>query len=80
MGQDANSLLTDFEARAGLGPTYAARLIGCAYPTYAQYRSGSRVLPKYHQHHIQALLLLPAPLLRQLIEEHANGNRKQSSQ
>lgn len=68
-----NTTLIDFEAHTGLGPTYAARLLGVAYPTYAQYRSGRRVLPQYHQNHIQALRLLPEASLRALIEEHANG-------
>lgn len=68
-----NPILLQFEAHVRLGPTYAARLLGIAYPTYAQYRSGRRPLPHYHQNHIQALRLLPEAALRALIEEHANG-------
>lgn len=69
-----NTQLTSFEAHVRLGPTFAAKLLGVAYPTYAQYRSGRRVLPRYRLNHIQALLLLPEPALRALIEEHVNGH------
>jgi hypothetical protein len=70
-----NDTLITFETRTALGPTYAARLIGVAYITYAKYRSGARALPRYHAHHIQALLMLPAPSLQALIKEHANVQR-----
>lgn len=70
-----NTVLLDFEVRVDLGPTFAARLLGVAYPTYAQYRSGRRVLPDYHRNHIQALLALSPRALRTLIEEHANGGK-----
>ncbi len=70
-----NEILLHFEKAIGLGPTFAARLLGVAYPTYAQYRSERRELPKYHQHHIEALLLLPHTSLVKLIKEHARGNR-----
>lgn len=65
-----NAILVDFEEKTGLGPTYAAKLLGTSYVTYAQYRSGRRALPRYHQNHIQALLLLPGRMLERLIEEH----------
>lgn len=67
-----NPVLLDFEQRTGLGPTFAARLIGTAYPTYAQYKSGARPLPRYHRNHVQALLLLSPVVLEQLIQEHVN--------
>jgi hypothetical protein len=76
MGDALNQSLIELEAHTGLGPTFAARLLGCAYPTYAQYRSGLRKLPQYHQNHVQALLLLSPAQLRLLIEEHAYGDRK----
>jgi DNA-binding transcriptional regulator YdaS (Cro superfamily) len=65
-----NLILTELETHTDLGPTFAARLLGVAYPTYAQYRSGRRELPQYHSNHIQALLLLSPVALRQLIKEH----------
>jgi hypothetical protein len=68
-----NKALLHFEKTTGLGPTYAARLIGVAYPTYAQYRSGRRTLQRYHARHIEALLLLSRPALDRLIKEHAYG-------
>jgi hypothetical protein len=69
-----NPTLLHFEKVIKLGPTFAARMLGVAYPTYAQYRSGRRELQKYHARHIEALLLLPKPALNKLIERHANGN------
>lgn len=71
-----NSVLLNFEAHVGLGSTYAASLLGVAYPTYAQYRSGRRDLPLYHHRHIEALTLLAPKRLRQLIEEHAHGGQR----
>lgn len=65
-----NAILLRFEKSIGLGATYAARLLGVAYPTYAQYRSGRRELPLYHQRHIEALLRLPESELTGLIEKH----------
>jgi len=70
-----NETLLDFEQRTGLGPTYAARLLGTAYTTYAQYRNESRDLPKYHRLHIQAVLLLPRTSVEQLIQEHVRNGR-----
>lgn len=68
-----NEVLVNFERVTGLGPTYAARLIGIAYVTYAQYRNGSRPLQLYHARHIEALLLLPHRDLSKLIERHAHA-------
>lgn len=70
-----NRTLLHFEKATGLGPTFAARLLGVAYPTYAQYRSGRRTLQHYHARHIEALLLLQEKPLRELIERHANDHR-----
>ncbi len=71
-----NEILLHLEKTTGLGPTFAARLLGVAYPTYAQYRSGRRELPTYHAHHIEALLLLSQASLARLIKEHADGRRQ----
>lgn len=68
-----NATLLQFEQSTALGPTRAARLLGVAYPTYAQYRSGLRPLQPYHANHIQALLLLSKPALAKLIAEHVHG-------
>ena len=65
-----NAILLRFEKSIGLGATYAARLLGVAYPTYAQYRSGRRELPLYHERHIEALLRLSDSELIGLIEKH----------
>jgi hypothetical protein len=68
-----NEILIRFEKVTGLGPTYAARLLGVAYVTYAQYRNLSRPLQLYHARHVEALLSLPKPQLTKLIERHAHG-------
>ncbi len=71
-----NDTLIQFEASIGLGATFAARVLGVAYPTYAQYRSGRRPLPLYHKRHIEALHLLPPKVLMTLIERHAHGRHQ----
>lgn len=71
--QVPNDLLIAFENATGLGSTYAARVLGIAYPTYAQYRSGRRPLQLYHARHIEALLLLSQQNLNRIIKEHAFG-------
>lgn len=62
------------EQHTGLGATQTALLLGVAYPTYAQFKSGLRDMKPYHERHIQALLLLPKRTLEQLIGEHVNGH------
>lgn len=46
-----------------------AALLGCAYSTYAQYRSGFRVLPPYQVTQIKAVLRLPPRALQEHIQE-----------
>ncbi len=70
-----NETLTDFEERNGLGPTYVARLLGIAYPTYAAYRSHARVLPSYHQNQLKLIMLLSEQARKQYIKENAYGTR-----
>lgn len=71
-----NPTLLRLEKAIGLGPTFAARLLGVAYVTYAQYRNGSRPLMLYHERHIEALLLLTPRALQQLIEDRAYAGRR----
>lgn len=71
---DINPILRELERHAALGPTYAARLMGMAYITYAQCRSGRRPLQLYHERHIESLLALSPEVLKKLIKEHAYGN------
>lgn len=66
-----NQTLIEFEQRTGLGPTFAARLLGVAYPTYAHYRSGHRDLPTYHARHVAHLLLHSPHMLKVIIKEDA---------
>ncbi|MCB1865160.1 MAG: hypothetical protein KDG50_06990 [Chromatiales bacterium] len=67
-----NNTVLEFEDQIGLKPTSACRLMGVAYSTYAQYRSGRRDLPLYHEHHMRALLLLAKGELRSLILEYVD--------
>lgn len=76
MSQKEHPLLLRLEQRIALGPTYAARMMGLAYVTYAQYRSGRRALQLYHERHIEALLALPAAELTRITQEHAYGNKR----
>ncbi len=68
-----NAILLDFEKRLGVGPVAAARVLGGAYPTYAQYRSGLRDLPTYHAHHIEVLLVENQRAKERIIQERING-------
>jgi hypothetical protein len=70
-----NKVLVAFEKATGLGPTRAARLLGVAYVTYAQVRSGARPLQKYHARHMECLLLLPRTTLDKLIKEYVDGDK-----
>lgn len=67
-------ILTDFEHRTNLGPTFAARLLGIPYITYSQYRSGARPWKPCHQRHIEVILLLDPAVLAKVIQEHAHGS------
>lgn len=68
-----NQLLLEFEKHTMLGPTYASELLGLAYSTYAQVRSGARPMQTYTQRHLQALHMLSRPDLDKLIKEHVRG-------
>ena len=70
-----NKTLIDFERRIGLGSTYAARVLGVAYPTYANYRNESRPLPRYHARHIRHFLMLPVDVRKKELEVITNGNK-----
>ena len=70
-----NTTLLRFEEVTGLGSTYAARVLGIAYVTYAQIRNGSRPLQLYHERHVETFLLLPQAVRARLIKEHAHGGR-----
>lgn len=68
-----NPILLAFEAELALGPTFAARLLGVAYPTYAHYRSGKRELPLYHYRHVETFLALSASERARLVKDHAHA-------
>lgn len=58
MPAEPNPILVDFEQRTGLGPTFAARVLGIPYISYAQYRSGARKMKLSMERHIEVILLL----------------------
>lgn len=58
MQSGPNPTLVDFERRTNLGPTFAARVLGLPYVSYAQYRAGMRDLKLVHLRHIEVILLL----------------------
>lgn len=74
MRAEPNPTLTDFERRINLGPTFAARLLGLPYITYAQYRSGTRDIKLCHVRHIEVILLLTPDVLKRLIEKEVHGS------
>jgi DNA-binding transcriptional regulator YdaS (Cro superfamily) len=65
--------LLAFEKHIGLGPVATARVLGCAYPTYAQYRSGLRELPQYQITQIKAVTRLTPEALAEHIQEMLDG-------
>ncbi len=69
-----NATLRDFETRTALEPAGAARLLGIGYSTYAAYRAGTRVLPKYHSNHVRAILDRSEAHLKRYTKEHAHGH------
>lgn len=68
-----NQLLLELESHTQLGPTYACELLGMAYSTYAQIRSGSRAMQTYTRRHLQAIHMLSRQDLDTLIKEHVRG-------
>lgn len=68
-----NLILTTLEERSELGPTKAATLLGIAYPTYAQYRSGRRELPAYHVNQVELICMLTQKQLTDYIERKVRG-------
>jgi hypothetical protein len=64
-----NQVILSFEKHVELGPVLAAKLLGYPYSTYAQYKNGSRELRPYVRRHIQAVMLLQADTLKDLIAE-----------
>lgn len=71
-----NLILTTLEEMTHLGPTKVAVLLGIAYPTYAQYRSGRRELPAYHTNQAELLHLLTRDQLAAYIERKVYGTRE----
>jgi len=68
--------IVEFETRTGLGPTYAARLLGIPYISYAQYRNHTRPMKPTLLYHMEVLLLLEKGTLNARIERIAHGNEK----
>lgn len=64
-----NALVLEFEKHTQLGPVNAAKLLGYAYSSYAQYKSGARPLKPYLKRHIRVVMMLPREQLKVLIAE-----------
>jgi hypothetical protein len=75
MRTEPNPTLIDFERQTELGPTFAARLLGLPYISYAQYRSGTREIKPCHIKHIEVILLLDGETRKKLIQKEVHGNR-----
>lgn len=72
-GTPVNQLLLEFEKHTKLGPTFASELLGLAYSTYAQVRSGARPMQTYTRRHLQVIHMLSRKDLDKLIKEHVRG-------
>ena len=74
-----NILLITFEQHVCLGPVDTSRLLGYAYVTYSQWRSGKRPLKTYTKNHIADIMLLPEDSLNALIKtriyDHKTTNK-----
>ena len=70
-----NQELIDFEKHTQLGPTFACELLGMAYSTYAQVRSGARPIQTYTRRHLQVIYMLRKADLEKLIKEHVRGRK-----
>lgn len=77
--RNANPTLVAFEEHIGLGPTYAAELLGMAYSNYAQVRNFTRPLQPYTERHIEAVMLLPTLKLNALKQRHISRDYTQNS-
>jgi hypothetical protein len=64
------------EKHTGLGPTKAAKLLGVAYNTYAQYSSGRRVLPLYIERCARLVMLLDKGTLLKVIDLYVHGKKE----
>ena len=76
--QPPNPLLVELETQTGLGPTYAASLLGMPYITYSQYRSGKRPLKLTVERHIELVLFLNPKQLLAWIEKHGHHDHDEA--
>ena len=70
-----NQLLLEFEQHVGLGPVNTSRLLGYAYVTYSQWRSGRRPLQDYSRNHIHDMMSLSEEKLNAAIKDRVYGKR-----
>lgn len=66
-----NPIIVSLEAHTGLGPTFAARLLGLPYVSYTQYKTGKRELKDVHIRHIELVMFLDPDQLQEWITRHA---------
>ncbi len=66
-----NPIIVALEVHTGLGPTFAARLLGLPYVSYTQYKTGKRELKDAHIRHIELVMFLDPDQLQEWIKCHA---------
>lgn len=71
---EPNPILVDFEKRLALGPTFVARVLGIPYISYAQLRSGTRVMKVSMLRHIEVILLLSETARAEHIRKALDGH------
>lgn len=55
------------------GAVDTARILGVSYSNYAAMKTGSRPVPAYISGHVEALMVLPAAELNEIIRKRLDG-------
>lgn len=74
MSTPPHPVLAYFEEQTSLGPTFAAKVLGMPYISYAQYRNFSRPWKTCHERHIEVILMLEPKVRSRYIERMLNGS------
>jgi len=67
------SILSDLEHHLLRGAVDTARILGVSYSNYAAMKTGSRPVPAYISGHVEALMVLPAAELNEIIRKRLDG-------
>lgn len=71
--QPGNNPALELERFLNIKTTDTARVLGVAYPTYAAYKSGARVLPRYHQNQIVLIMMLAPDQVEEYVAMRLEG-------